>query len=42
MIAAAGTARLMRGETAEIDVSPDPNMRLALPDRDIPNKRWKT
>jgi N6-L-threonylcarbamoyladenine synthase len=29
MIAAAGTAKLMRGETAEIDVSPDPNLRLA-------------
>ncbi len=29
MIAAAGTAKLMRGETSEIDVSPDPNMRLA-------------
>jgi N6-L-threonylcarbamoyladenine synthase len=42
MIAAAGTARLMRGETAEIDVSPDPNMRLALPERGFQNKRWKT
>ena len=41
MIAAAGTARLLRGETAQIDVSPDPNMRLALPERDIPNRRWK-
>jgi N6-L-threonylcarbamoyladenine synthase len=41
MIAAAGTAHLMRGESAEIDVSPDPNMRLAVPDRDNPNRRWK-
>ncbi len=41
MIAAAGTARLMRGESAQIDVSPDPNMRLALPERHIPNRRWK-
>jgi N6-L-threonylcarbamoyladenine synthase len=29
MIAAAGTAKLMRGETAGIDVNADPNMRLA-------------
>jgi len=42
MIAAAGTAKLMRGEISEIDVSPDPNMRLALPERNFQNKRWKT
>jgi tRNA N6-adenosine threonylcarbamoyltransferase len=29
MIAAAGTAKLMRGETAGIDTDPDPNLRLA-------------
>ena len=29
MIAAAGTAKLMRGETAGIDVNADPNLRLA-------------
>ncbi|HLH32907.1 MAG TPA: tRNA (adenosine(37)-N6)-threonylcarbamoyltransferase complex transferase subunit TsaD [Terriglobia bacterium] len=29
MIAAAGTAKLMRGETADIDENADPNMRLA-------------
>ena len=29
MIAAAGTAKLMRGETADIDVNADPNLRLA-------------
>ncbi|HEY2379821.1 MAG TPA: tRNA (adenosine(37)-N6)-threonylcarbamoyltransferase complex transferase subunit TsaD [Terriglobia bacterium] len=29
MIAAAGTAKLMRGETAGIDANADPNMRLA-------------
>jgi N6-L-threonylcarbamoyladenine synthase len=42
MIAAAGTAKLMRGETSEIDVNADPNMRLAVSDRAIPGKRWKT
>jgi N6-L-threonylcarbamoyladenine synthase len=42
MIAAAGTAKLARGETAEIDVNADPNMRLAVPDRNFPDKRWKT
>ena len=41
MIAAAGTAHLMRGDTAEIDVSPDPNMRLAVPERELPNRRWR-
>jgi N6-L-threonylcarbamoyladenine synthase len=41
MIAAAGTAHLMRGESAEIDVSPDANMRLAMPERMTPNRRWK-
>lgn len=29
MIAAAGTAKLLRGETSNLAVSPDPNMRLA-------------
>jgi N6-L-threonylcarbamoyladenine synthase len=29
MIAAAGTVKLMRGETADIDVNADPNLRLA-------------
>jgi N6-L-threonylcarbamoyladenine synthase len=29
MIAAVGTAKLRRGETAELSLSPDPNMRLA-------------
>jgi N6-L-threonylcarbamoyladenine synthase len=29
MIAAAGTAKLRRGETADVDVNADPNMRLA-------------
>ena len=42
MIAAAGTAKLMRGETAEIDVNADPNMRLAVQDRNFPDKRWKS
>ena len=42
MIAAAGTAKLMRGETAPLDVNADPNLRLAIPDRNFPDKRWKT
>jgi len=42
MIAAAGTAKLMRGETVGIDVNADPNLRLAVSDRILPNKRWKT
>ena len=42
MIAAAGTAHLMRGESAEIDVSPDPNMRLAVSERVVSNPRWRT
>jgi N6-L-threonylcarbamoyladenine synthase len=42
MIAAAGTAKLMRGETADIDVNADPNLRLAVSDRDFPDKRWKS
>lgn len=41
MIAAAGTARLMRGEADDIDVNADPNMRLAVSDRSPKNKRWK-
>ena len=42
MIAAAGTAKLLRGETADLDVNADPNMRLAVADRDVRSKRWKT
>jgi N6-L-threonylcarbamoyladenine synthase len=41
MIAAAGTAKLMRGEIADIDVNADPNLRLAVSDRNFPNQRWK-
>src|SRR5438874_11302279 len=41
MIAAAGTAHLMRGEFAEIDVSPDPNLRLAVPEKAGQNRRWR-
>jgi len=41
MIAAAGTAKLMRGETADIDVNADPNLRLAVSDRNFSNRRWK-
>ena len=42
MIAAAGTAKLMRGETAPMDINADPNLRLAISDRNFPDKRWKT
>jgi N6-L-threonylcarbamoyladenine synthase len=41
MIAAAGTAKLLRGEKADIAVNADPNMRLAVSDRQLPNQRWK-
>jgi N6-L-threonylcarbamoyladenine synthase len=40
MIAAAGTAKLMRGETADIDVNADPNMRLTVSNTST-NRRWK-
>lgn len=42
MIAAAGTAKLMRGETVGIDANADPNMRLAVSDRSSPHPRWRT
>jgi N6-L-threonylcarbamoyladenine synthase len=41
MIAAAGTAKLMRGETAAIDVNADPNLRLAGPAAGPGHGRWK-
>jgi len=41
MIAAAGTAKLMRGETADVDTNADPNLRLAISDRTAKNRRWK-
>jgi N6-L-threonylcarbamoyladenine synthase len=41
MIAAVGTAKLMRGETVGIDVNADPNLRLAVPDHIPSNRRWK-
>jgi N6-L-threonylcarbamoyladenine synthase len=41
MIAAAGAAKLMRGETAGLDFDADPNMRLALPEKGFPNNRWR-
>ena len=40
MIAAVGTAKLMRGETAQIDTNADPNLRLAVADRQ-PTKKWR-
>jgi N6-L-threonylcarbamoyladenine synthase len=41
MIAAAGTAKLMRGETAGFDYNADPNMRLAVAENVSPNKPWR-
>ena len=41
MIAAAGTAKLLRGETVHMEVNADPNMRLAVSDRNSPKRRWK-
>jgi hypothetical protein len=41
MIAAAGTAKLMRGETLGVDVNADPNLRLAVSEKSFPDKRWK-
>jgi N6-L-threonylcarbamoyladenine synthase len=41
MIAAAGTAKLMRGEADDIDANADPNMRLAVADGKA-SKRWKS
>jgi tRNA N6-adenosine threonylcarbamoyltransferase len=42
MIAAAGTAKLMRGETVDVTANADPNLRLAVSDRNLSSKRWKT
>src|SRR5688572_11467788 len=42
MIAAAGTAKLQRGETAAFDFDADPNMRLAVSDNGLSNKPWRT
>jgi len=41
MIAAAGTAKLMRGETAGFDFNADPNMRLAVAENHSTNKPWR-
>jgi N6-L-threonylcarbamoyladenine synthase len=41
MIAAAGTAKLLRGETAGFNFDADPNMRLAVSDRHNPNQPWR-
>jgi N6-L-threonylcarbamoyladenine synthase len=41
MIAAAGTAKLLRGEIADMTVDPDPNLRLAVPDRENTKRRWR-
>jgi N6-L-threonylcarbamoyladenine synthase len=42
MIAAAGTAKLMRGETVDMDANADPNLRLATAEHSASSKRWKT
>ena len=41
MIAAAGTAKLLRGETANFDFDADPNMRLAVADNGLRTRRWR-
>jgi N6-L-threonylcarbamoyladenine synthase len=41
MIAAAGTAKLLRGEVAQIDVNADPNLRLTGPVPNSERGRWK-
>jgi N6-L-threonylcarbamoyladenine synthase len=41
MIAAAGAAKLIRGETASMEVNADPNLRLAVSERTFLDKRWK-
>jgi N6-L-threonylcarbamoyladenine synthase len=41
MIAAAGTAKLRRGDTATFDFDADPNMRLAVSDNGLPNRPWR-
>ena len=41
MIAAAGTMKLMRGETAGMDTNADPNLRLAVSNGSFPDKRWR-
>jgi N6-L-threonylcarbamoyladenine synthase len=42
MIAAAGTAKLMRGETVGVEVNADPNMRLAAYEKNGMKIRWRT
>jgi N6-L-threonylcarbamoyladenine synthase len=42
MIAAAGTAKFMRGETVDMNANADPNLRLAVPEKDFPDRRWRT
>ena len=42
MIAAAGTAKLKRGELADVSVNADPNLRLAVRDDDGRHRRWRT
>jgi N6-L-threonylcarbamoyladenine synthase len=41
MIAAAGTAKLLRGETAAFDFDADPNMRLAVSENGPRDSRWR-
>jgi N6-L-threonylcarbamoyladenine synthase len=42
MIAAAGTAKFLRGEVVDLNANADPNLRLAAPERDFPDKRWRS
>jgi len=41
MIAAAGTAKLLRGETANFDFDADPNMRLAVAENGLRTRPWR-
>ena len=41
MIAAAGTAKLLRGETANFDFDADPNMRLAVAENGLRSRPWR-
>jgi N6-L-threonylcarbamoyladenine synthase len=41
MIAAAGTAKFMRGEVVGMNADADPNMRLAVPEKGFPDKRYR-
>jgi tRNA N6-adenosine threonylcarbamoyltransferase len=41
MIAAAGAAKFIRGEVVDMTANADPNMRLALPEKNFPDRTWR-